>query len=258
MAETGFGRFPGSLDPGAEEFRPRNPNQISLFSPPPPLPLPPSHHVYYPSYPPPINEVVVPFGQLPSPPAYVSAVTVHAPIPPPAAGPTRALLLRPVPCDVSEMAIRRELEVFGQVRWVQMERACDGIVTVHFYDLRHAEKALTEIREQYMQHQAHLRSHYAASSGPPDPFPSRSVFTSSDVWAQFVIPVHSAFPDGHNQGTIVIFNLDSAVTTSTVKQTFQAFGILIHIYIYIYIIFFCVCNGPIVTRELCVSPLLTV
>ncbi|KAK9934522.1 hypothetical protein M0R45_021662 [Rubus argutus] len=122
------------------------------------------------------------------------------------------------------MAIRRELEVFGQVRWVQMERACDGIVTVHFYDLRHAEKALTEIREQYMQRQAHLRSHYAASSGPPDPFPSRSVFTSSDVWAQFVIPVHSAFPDGHNQGTIVIFNLDSAVTTSTVKQTFQAFG----------------------------------
>lgn len=227
MAETGFGRFPGSLDPGAEEFRPRNPNQISLFSPPPPLPLPPSHHVYYPSYPPPINEVMVPFAQLPSPAAYVSAVTVHAPIPPPAAGPTRAVLLRPVPCDVSDMSIRREMEVFGQVRWVQMERACDGIVTVHFYDLRHAEKALTEIREQYMQHQARLRNHYAASSGPPDPFPSRSVFTSSDVWAQFVIPVHSAFPDGHNQGTIVIFNLDSAVTTSTLKQTFQAFGILI-------------------------------
>ncbi|XP_004310163.1 PREDICTED: protein terminal ear1-like [Fragaria vesca subsp. vesca] len=225
MAETGFVRFQGGLDPAAEEFRPRNPNPIPVFSlPPPPPPLLPHHQVYYPypvpppppPPPPPMNEVVaVPY--VPSPAAYVSAVTaVHSPIPPPAAAPTRALLLRPVPCDVSEVTIRRELEAFGQVRWVQMERSCDGIVTVHFYDLRHAEKALAEIRELHMQHQARLRS-----SGP---YRSSTVILSSDVWPHFVIPVHTAIPDGHNQGTIVIFNLDSAVTTSRVKQTFQAFG----------------------------------
>ncbi|XP_061993085.1 protein terminal ear1 homolog [Rosa rugosa] len=223
MAETGFVRFPGGLDPGAEEFRPRNPNPIPLFSPPPPPPLP--HQVYYPypppPPPPPMNEVVaVPY--VPSPAAYVSAVTVPAPIPPPAAGPTRAVLLRPVPCDVSEVTIRRELEAFGQVRWVQMERSCDGIVTVHFYDLRHAEKALAEIREQHMQHQQPT-TRPPRNSGPYHRS-SSAVIVSPDVWAHFVIPVHTAIPDGHNQGTIVIFNLDSAVTTSSVRQTFQAFG----------------------------------
>ncbi|PRQ39721.1 hypothetical protein RchiOBHm_Chr4g0428301 [Rosa chinensis] len=34
----------------------------------------------------------------------------------------------------------RSEEAFGQVRWVQTERSCDGIMTVHFDDLRHAEK----------------------------------------------------------------------------------------------------------------------
>ncbi|XP_050374125.1 protein terminal ear1 [Argentina anserina] len=216
MAETGFvNRFHGGLDPSAEEFRPRNPYPIPLFNlPPPPPPL--QHLLYYPyppppPPPPPMNEVVA-YAQPPE--AYVGAVAVHpSPIPPPAAAPTRALLLRPVPCDVSEVTIRRELEAFGKVRWVQMERACDGIVTVHFYDLRHAEKALAEIRERHMQHQS--RGPYRNSF---------TVIVSSEVWAHYVIPVHTAIPDGHNQGTIVIFNLDSAVTASGIKQTFQEFG----------------------------------
>ncbi|VVA13279.1 PREDICTED: MEI2 [Prunus dulcis] len=240
MAETGHVRFPGSLDPGAQEFIPRNPNQLTLFGPPPPQPLPPPpHQVFYPY--PPISEVV-PYAQYAASPAYASAApTVCTPVPPPSVAATRAVLLSSVPSDVSEGTVRREVEGFGEVRWVQMERVCEGIVTVHFYDLRHAERALREFREQNMQQQqVRLRNNYASytfipNTPPPLPpnnlssqllpvTPGRGLIAGQPVWAQFVIPALKAVPDGHNQGTIVIFNLDSAVTTSTLKDTFQAFG----------------------------------
>lgn len=283
MAETGIARFPaGSLDPRAEEFRPRNPhsipNQVVLFGPPPP-PLPPvpppslaPPQVYYPygsPYPTISTEVqVLPFGdvaclgynpQFSSTPAaeaaaaYVStpaAVAVRVPVPATSAVSTRAVMLSSVPSDVvSESMVRRELEAFGAVRGVQMERLCDGIVTVHFYDLRHAENALREIREQHMQQQNRLRNYHFMmmststtnnmrnSAGleepnwassilplPPIPPPAPGLLAGRPVWAQFVIPVTNSIPDGYNQGTIVIFNLDPEVTAATLKDTFQAFG----------------------------------
>lgn len=262
MSETGIARFPGSLDPRAEEFKPRNvsttPNHITIFAPPPPqLPA----HVYYPytSGFQPINDVqVLPFcdasvgyPQFSSPPAYVShpAVNMRQLPPPSATVATRALLLSSVPIQVTETTIRNELEVFGEVRGVEMERVCEGIVTVHFYDLRHAEMALKEIRDQHMQQQTRLRNHYASllvqNSGnyehnlasnitfqtvlhsslpPPLPPPARGLIAGHTVWAQFIIPAYNAVPEGHNQGTIVIFNLDSDVSSSTLKDNFQAFG----------------------------------
>ncbi|XP_015894490.3 protein terminal ear1 [Ziziphus jujuba] len=262
MDETGIVRFPGSLDPRAEEFRPRNPsgsNQLTLYTttPPPAPPPPPPPQVYYPygSPYPPISEVqVLPFcdgggvGGYPgfsSPTAYVSlspaaVASVRPAVPPPPASAvaTRALLLSSVPRELSETMIRKELECFGEVRGVQMEKVCDGMATVHFYDLRHAEIALREIRDQHMQQQTRLRNHYAAlfmHNSPSDdhnftavslpmPPPARGLIAGCAVWAQFVIPASNAVPDGHNQGTIVIFNLDSEVTASSLKDIFQAFG----------------------------------
>ncbi|KAL5762280.1 hypothetical protein ACOSP7_018544 [Xanthoceras sorbifolium] len=262
MGETGLVRFPGNLDPRAQEFRPRNPvnNQtqlITLFRPPqlyypyaPPLPPYPSNDVH-------VQVQVLPFCEVGAGaggggggvgyahytphPAYVSA-TAHLPLPPPSAAPTRTLVLSSVASDVSESIVRRDLEVFGEVRGVQMERVLDGIVTVHFYDLRHAEKALKEIREQHMQHQTRLRNHYCAlmvqnsgceveslsssscSSAAPLPPPARGLVAGRAVWAQFIIPASNVVPEGNNQGTIVAFNLDSGVSSSTLKELFQAFG----------------------------------
>lgn len=250
MAETGIVRFPGGLDPRAEEFRPRNhssSNQLALYTTLPP-PVPPLYYPYASPYPP-ISEVqVLPFcdggvgyPQFSSPTAYVSPATVavRPPVPPSSAVATRALLLSSVPSDASESAIRMELEAFGEVRGVQLEKLCDGIATVHFYDLRHAEMALREIRDQHMQQQSRLRNHYAAlfmqnssceehnlaASLPlPLPSPARGLIIGHVVWAQFVIPATNAVPGGHNQGTIVIFNLDLEVTASTLIDIFQAFG----------------------------------
>ncbi|XP_059655196.1 protein terminal ear1-like [Cornus florida] len=242
MDETGTVRFPGNLDPRAQEFRPRHPYSPSSLTPVQPqiyhpYPFPPYH---------PFNELQlmpicdgggVLYPPFPTPPAHVSPLAVNSPpLPPPSAAPSRTLLLSSVPADVSESTVRRELEVFGDVRAVQMERVRHGIVTVHFYDLRNAQAAMAAIREQHMQQQSRLRRHFDALwaqnsvpetmnfVAPPPPPAARGLISGRAVWAQFMIPPMAAVPGGLNQGTLVIFNLDPDVSTAYLKEIFQAFG----------------------------------
>uniref|UniRef100_A0A6N2MNH0 RRM domain-containing protein n=1 Tax=Salix viminalis TaxID=40686 RepID=A0A6N2MNH0_SALVM len=234
MEENGSVQFSGNLDPRAQEFRPRRDNLHSFspeflpFRPPPPPPPQLPHQVYYP-YPPqalPFSDFVG-FVQYDHhmPSAYAS---VEPPPPlPPAVAPTRTLALSSVPSEVSESLIRRELEVFGEVRGIQMERVGYGTVTVHFYDL---ERALREIREQHMLHQARLRNIYIQNSESfgfniaPTPPPARGVIAGCVVWARFIVPSCNEVPDGQNQGTLVVFNLDPNVSTRCLKEIFQVFG----------------------------------
>ncbi|KAK9076193.1 hypothetical protein SSX86_004526 [Deinandra increscens subsp. villosa] len=238
MDYAGFHPFTPSLNPTAQEFRPTFP----------PNPLPPPHPYYsYSSYPysfnspPPVHPPPVH-----APPVHLPPPPVHAPppLPPPSTAPTRTLLLSSVPSDVSESIVRRDLELFGDVRAVQMDRVRDGIVTVHFYDLRQAAEALHGIQEQHMQQQHRLRKHFETltlstpenfapsytyltnsySSPPPLPPPAPGLVAGRAVWAQFAFPVASGFPDGNNQGTLVVFNLNSDVAAGTLRDTFQAFG----------------------------------
>ncbi|KAK7280941.1 hypothetical protein RIF29_08523 [Crotalaria pallida] len=235
MGETGFNfiiRLPGNLDPTAQEFRPTT-NIITHPLPPPPPPFlqPATVFTHHPSS---FNfpvAVGLPYGA-----PHLS----YSPPPPPnlSTSPTRSLLISPLPNDllfaISESLLRRELEVFGDVRGVQMENLLtNGAVTVHFYDLRHAETALTAIQGQHMMHQARLRNYYmfkAAGtsspfpSPPPLPPPERGVVAGRAVWAQFVVPACNAVPEGQNQGTIVVFNLDSDVSAKNVRELFEAFG----------------------------------
>ncbi|XVE85199.1 hypothetical protein DITRI_Ditri17bG0072900 [Diplodiscus trichospermus] len=240
MGETGSVRFPGNLDPSAQEFWPA---KIPACQPQLPLFRPPQFYYPYAAAPP-----MVSFGDgglaqfhgafpVPGPATapYATASMVVAPqppLPPPTAAATRALVLTLVPCDVSESEVRKELEVFGEVRGVQMERVREGIVTVHFYDLRHAERALKEIREQHMQQQTGVRNQHVAAAGcepgeinacAPLP-PPRGLIAGRAVWAHFIIPASNAVPGGNNQGTVVVFNLDPGVSTSKLKDIFQAYG----------------------------------
>ncbi|XP_016497869.1 protein terminal ear1 homolog [Nicotiana tabacum] len=240
------GMVHGNLDPRAQEFIPRYP-----FHQPPnnSLPLLPNQF-YYPAYPcppqlpPPLPPSLPPYGDdvgyhQVTHTAYVSSnPPMPTPfLPPPSSMATRTLLLSMVPVEVSESIVRRDLEVFGDVRAVQMGRLREGIVTVHFYDLRHARAALIEIQEQNMQQQCRLRRHYEESiysttmGGlilPPLPFPlpppARGLIAGRAVWAQFTFPLTSSLPDGNNQGTLVIFNLDSHTSSTYLRDIFQAFG----------------------------------
>ncbi|TKY60212.1 terminal ear1 [Spatholobus suberectus] len=188
----------GSLDPTAEEFWPRNPirqAQTVTFS-------------YY------GGVVPVPFPQ-----AQLSSLP-----PPLSTSPTRSLMLSFAPSEtaVSESSLRRELEVLGDVRGIQMERFRQGTVTVHFYDLRHAVTAFTAIR----WHHAWLRNHHHAPLTPWGalPSPARGLLAGGTMWAQYTLPSRDAVPEGHNQGTVVVFNLDSEVDSETLREIFEAFG----------------------------------
>ncbi|KAK6922317.1 RNA recognition motif domain [Dillenia turbinata] len=235
---------PGNLDPRAQEFRPAG-NFFHLSGPPLMYYPPTSPYGYMPfcdtatvcynnqtPRPLPISlPVPLPLQQQ----AYFRGsqlVTTQPPTLTAREAATRTVVLSSVPVDMGETIVRRELEVFGEVRAVQMERVLDGIVTVHFYDLRHAQMAVREIREQHMQQQSRLREHYVQKNSvggvfvpPPLPSPAvRGLIAGRAVWAQFVIPSTELGPDGNNQGTIVIFNLDSHVSSHDLRQIFEPFG----------------------------------
>ncbi|XP_076911131.1 protein terminal ear1 homolog [Bidens hawaiensis] len=160
------------------------------------------------------------------------------PLPPPSTAPTRTLLLSSVPFNVTESKIRQNLEVFGDIRAIQMENITHGLVTVHFYDLRHARNACNEIQKQHMQQQYRLREHFASHDqnyamlynfggntyyyyylSTPLPPPAPGLIGGRAVWAQFI-----ELADGYNQGTLVVFNLDASGIDETVRESFVDFG----------------------------------
>ncbi|CAI9756336.1 unnamed protein product [Fraxinus pennsylvanica] len=228
MDERGLNRFQGHLDPRAQEFFPTTTLPL--------LPL----QIYYPYFSPPCPPhmgYADPQFANPPPPPVCNTEPLLVSLPPSSSTPTRTLILTMVPTDVSESTLRRELEVFGDVRAVQMERLREGVVTVHFYDLRDAQAALLAIQDQHMQQQCRLGRHYEALLQaqnnsiplmsiplPPLPPPARGLISSVVVWAQFTSPVTSALPEGTNQGTIVLFNLDPQVSPTNLREIFEVFG----------------------------------
>ncbi|KAL1201006.1 Protein terminal ear1 [Cardamine amara subsp. amara] len=227
--------FAGNLDPCAQEFVPLNPISSPYYfpytPPPPPLPPPPSSYGLSPTEPrvfpffnlPPHPMMFSPPPQPPPPPRpCFNGVSAAQRLPLPSNSPTRSLSLISVPSDVTESTVRRDLELFGDVRGVQMERISEGIVTVHFYDLRDAKRAVREVCGRHMQHQARLGG--SVWSSPSSSSTARGFVSGRPVWAQFVVTATSAVPGGCNQGTLVIFNLDPEVSSIALRQIFHVYG----------------------------------
>ncbi|CAH2045420.1 unnamed protein product [Thlaspi arvense] len=232
--------FAGNLDPRAQEFVPLNPISSRFYfpytPPPPPLqPLPPSSYGLSPPEPrvftffnlPPHPMMFSPPPPPPPPPRpCFNGASAAQRLPPTSNSPTRSLSLISVPRDVTETTMRRDLEVFGDVRGVQMERISEGIVTVHFYDLRDAKRAVRELCGRHMQQQARLGGNDNGMSvwSSPSSSSARGFVSGRPVWAQFVVPATSAVPGGCNQGTLVLFNLDPEVSSIALRQIFQVYG----------------------------------
>ncbi|XP_038987996.1 protein terminal ear1-like [Phoenix dactylifera] len=205
------------LDPGAAEFYPAS--QFALAQP----------QIYY-TYPSPPPPPAVPVYPQAAPAEYVSPAWVAGD-----GAATRAVVLSMVPRHVGEAGVRGEMEKFGGVRAVEMgSLAADGIVTVHFFDLRGAQAAVAEIREQHVRQQSLLGQQYGvlagnwAEPGGPGgagmvvmhPMGWRGLIAGQAVWAQFAA---RAFDDP-NHGSIVVFNLDPSVSSLALREIFQPFG----------------------------------
>ncbi|KAI3970378.1 hypothetical protein MKX01_024025 [Papaver californicum] len=252
-------RFHGSLDPQAQEFIPRITSQFTLVQPHVYCPyLSSSHHhvpstLYFTPPPPPPPPL-----HAPPPPATQPPLMVLPPPPTTTFSATRSLLISLVPREVNEEVLRGELGVFGEIRGVEMQRLMqEGNVIVHFFDVRHAQSAMAELQGKHMQQQTRSAQQHYQPNNTISPFfvPSPSWIIESrstsvvhhhvlphyqqqqqqqyqpgliagrTVWAEFTLPTMiTSCLDGHNQGTIVIFNLVISVSTAQLQDIFQVFG----------------------------------
>ncbi|KAL2650012.1 hypothetical protein R1flu_018140 [Riccia fluitans] len=183
-------------------------------------------------------------------------------VPPPLTGRehvSRALLLTGVPVDLPDHQLRHELEQWGMVRALGLDRRQEGLVTVHYYDLRHAKEALRDIQQQHLLQQQRMQEkfqqmHKKRSGGggggshmhnevtvekkqtvfkdghredvstSPAATP-RGLIGGKAGWAQYTVPVgNTAGPDSHNQGTLVVFNLDADMPPDELRAVFEAHG----------------------------------
>ncbi|KAL3701746.1 hypothetical protein R1sor_019768 [Riccia sorocarpa] len=169
---------------------------------------------------------------------------------------SRALLLTGVPLDLPEHQLRHELDQWGTVRALGLDRRQEGLVTVHYYDLRHAKEALRDVQQQHLLQQQRMQEkfqqmHKQRSGGGshmhneleldtkqegfkegqrddaanPPAVPPRGLIGGKAVWAQYTVPVgNAAGPDSHNQGTLVVFNLDADMPPDELRAVFEAHG----------------------------------
>ncbi|KAJ4748583.1 terminal EAR1-like 1 [Rhynchospora pubera] len=217
------------LDPSAQEFYP------SLASPVPPVPVlpppipPPFPQFYYPH--PHVPLVPPPLPVMPPPAEYVrpSWVTDDS-------VPTRGVVLSMVPRQVTEHDVLLAMECFGVVRAVDMGALnTDGIVTVHFFDLRSAQAAFTEVREQHVRQQSRLGQMYGVpvpvapwdwpETGNSSGAAGRGLICGQVVWAHYAVGRAGSGIDESNQATLVVVSpLPSGVSLHTLRETFESFG----------------------------------
>ncbi len=94
---------------------------------------------------------------------------------------SRALLLNGVPSDMDEHQLKQEMELWGPVRAMGMERIKEGLVIVHYYDLRHTKEALADIQQQHLWYQQRMQrqlqrqqQHRCSAAGFSSSLPSES------------------------------------------------------------------------------------
>ncbi|CAM6008604.1 unnamed protein product [Sphagnum balticum] len=140
---------------------------------------------------------------------------------------SRALLLNGVPIDMDEHQLKKEMEEWGPVRALGMERQHEGLVTVHYYDLRHTKEALGDIQQQHLWHQQRMQRRFQRqrSGGPHLQATTRGLIAGKVMWAQYTSPSGAfAGPDALNQGTLVVFNLDADMPLDKLKAVFEEYG----------------------------------
>ena len=139
---------------------------------------------------------------------------------------SRALSLSLVPTDISDTVLRNDLSAWGLIGEMDLFNWPQGLVTVHYYDLRHAQAALTDIQEQHLMQQIKVRDcyqfpHEGQSSGTP--ISAKGLIGGSVVWAQYTTPF-TYQADSLNQGTLVVFNLDSNISMEALRSVFESYG----------------------------------
>ncbi|KAJ3675845.1 hypothetical protein LUZ60_004887 [Juncus effusus] len=112
--------------------------------------------------------------------------------------PSRTLFVRNINSNVEDTELRLLFEQYGDIRTLYTACKHRGFVMISYYDIRSARNAMRSLQNKPLRRRK-LDIHYSIPKDNP---------TDKDV----------------NQGTLVVFNLDSNVTNDDLHQIFGVYG----------------------------------
>ncbi|KAJ6703247.1 RNA RECOGNITION MOTIF-CONTAINING [Salix viminalis] len=112
--------------------------------------------------------------------------------------PSRTLFVRNINSNVEESELRAVFEQYGDIRTLYTACKHRGFVMISYYDIRAAKNAMKALQNRPLRRRK-LDIHYSI----PKDNPSEKDF---------------------NQGTLVVFNLDSSVSNDELRQIFGVYG----------------------------------
>lgn len=124
--------------------------------------------------------------------------------------PTRCVLLRNIPPGIDDDDIRRLLHTFGPLRDLgaqQRSRGGRGSLLATYFDLRHARAAVRAL-DSSMHFGRRLEARFQCPS---------------DIHHSHPVPSNSSSPQS-NQGTLVVFNLDTTTSAEDIRALFSTVG----------------------------------
>jgi len=112
--------------------------------------------------------------------------------------PSRTLFVRNISSTVEDEELKQIFESFGNIRTMYTQCKHRGFVMISYYDIRHAKGAMKGLQGKIIKKRK-IDIHYSIPKDNP---------SERDL----------------NQGTLVVFNLDPAITNDELKIVFSKFG----------------------------------
>ncbi|TYI17891.1 hypothetical protein ES332_A07G054900v1 [Gossypium tomentosum] len=112
--------------------------------------------------------------------------------------PSRTLFVRNINSNVEDSELKTLFEQYGDIRTLYTACKHRGFVMISYYDLRAAQNAMRALQNKSLRRRK-LDIHYS-------------------------IPKENQSEKDVNHGTLVVFNLDSSVSSDILQQIFGAFG----------------------------------
>lgn len=112
--------------------------------------------------------------------------------------PSRTLFVRNISCNVEDDELKQLFEVHGTIRNMYTQCKHRGFVMISYFDIRHAKSAMKALQNKVIKKRK-IDIHYSIPKDNP---------SERDL----------------NQGTLVVFNLDSSITNDELKSIFSKYG----------------------------------
>ncbi|KAJ6761033.1 RNA RECOGNITION MOTIF-CONTAINING [Salix purpurea] len=112
--------------------------------------------------------------------------------------PSRTLFVRNINSNIEVSELKALFEQYGDIRTLYTACKHRGFVMISYYDIRAARNAMSALQNKLLKHR-NLDIHYS-------------------------IPKDNPSEKDMNQGTLVVFNLDSSVTIDELRQIFGVYG----------------------------------